>query len=94
MSPDDPMCISDSEVEDTRRLNPKLSGSKSDLKAARHSCRGEAQKDVDYSTRHHPQDQDIPGSRKRRTTQLVEGNGTAYISSVKRRKIIENGASS
>jgi hypothetical protein len=34
------------------------------------------------------------GFGKGGTTQSVEGNGTAYISSVKRRKIIENGASS
>ena len=88
------MCISDSEVEDTQCPNPKVSGSKSDLKAVRHSCRGEAQKDVDYSTRHHPQDPDIPGFRKRRTTQLVEGNGTACISLVKRRKMFENAPSS
>jgi hypothetical protein len=91
--PDDPMCISDSEAEDTRRPNPKLSGGESDLKAVRHSCRGEAQKDVDYSTRHHPQDKDIPGFRKR-MTQSEEGNGAACTSSAKRRKMVGNGSSS
>jgi hypothetical protein len=87
------MCISDSEVEDTRCPNPKLSGSKSDLKAARHSCRGEAQKDVDYSTKHHPQDQDIPGFGKRRMMESEGGMAAARISSAKRRKLVKNGAS-
>jgi hypothetical protein len=35
------ICILGSEAEDTRRPNPKLSVSKSYLKAAQHSCRGE-----------------------------------------------------
>ena len=88
------MCISDSEVEDTKCPNSKLTGSKSDLKAVRYSCRGEAQKDVDYSTKHHPQDPDIPGFGKRRMMQTEEGMAAARISSAKRRKIVQNGASS
>ena len=83
------MCISDSEAEDARLPVSKLDRSKSDLKAARHSFRGEALKDVDYSTRHHPQDEDIPGFRKRRTAQSEEGNATACISSAKRRKTVK-----
>ena len=88
------MCISDSEAEDVRRPVSKLDRSKSDLKAARHSCRGEALKDVDYSTRHHPQDKDIPGFRKRRTTQLEEGNAAARTWLAKRRKIVDSGSCS
>ena len=88
------MCISDSEVEDTKCPNPKLSRSKSDLKAARHSCRGEALKDVDYSTKHHPQDQDIPGFGKRRTTQSEEGMGAARTWLAKRRKVVGRGSCS
>ena len=88
------MCISDSETEDVRRPVSKLDRSKSDLKAARHSCRGEALKDVDYSTRRHPQDKDISDFRKRRTMQLEEGNTTAEISLAKLRKVVEDGSCS
>ena len=84
------MCISDSEVEDTKCPNPKLSGSKSDLKAVRYSYRGKAQKDVDYSTKHHPQDPDIPGFGKRRMTKLEGRMAAARMSLTKRRKIVEN----
>jgi hypothetical protein len=85
------MCISDSEGEDGDRPVSKLDRNR--LKAARHSCRGEALKDVDYSTKHHPQDKDIRGFRKRRTTQSEEGDATARISLAKRRKIIKIGGS-
>jgi hypothetical protein len=88
------MCISDSDAEDARRPIFKLDRGKSDLKAARHSCRGEALKDVDYSTRHHPQDKDIPGFRKRRTTQSEEENAVARTWLAKRRKVVENGSCS
>ena len=88
------MCISDSEAEDARRPISKLDLNKLELKAARHSCRGEALKDVDYSTRRHPQDKDIPGFRKRRTMQSEEGNTTAEISLAKRRKVVEDGSCS
>lgn len=84
------MCISDSEAEDA--IRPV---SKSDRReTVRHSHRGEALKDVDYSTRHHPQDKDIPGFRKRRTAQSAEGNATAALSSAKRLKMVEIRASS
>jgi hypothetical protein len=86
------MCISDSEAEDSRRPVSKLNLSKSDLKAVRQSYRSKSLKDVDYSTRHHPQDKDIPGFRKR-TPQSEESSAAAYMSSAKRRKIIKNGAS-
>ena len=88
------MCISDSEVEDTKCPSPKLSGSKSDLKAVRYSCRDEAQKDVDYSTKHYPQDPDIPGFGKRRMTKSAGETAAARMSSAKRRKMFENAPSS
>ncbi len=80
------MYISDSEEDDELRLPCKVDWRKSDSKSSRHSCRCEALKEVDYNTRHHPQDKDIPGFRRRRLVQLEEDSAATRALSAKRCK--------
>ena len=83
------MCVSDSEVDEEERLSSKLDSRKSDPKASRHSCRGEAVKRVNYNTRYHPQDKEILGFRRPRTMQSEEDDAGARTLWAKRRKIIK-----
>ncbi|KAK3045804.1 hypothetical protein LTR09_012664 [Extremus antarcticus] len=65
---EDPLCISDSDPEDHHP--PGLRTESSDSAALRHSGRSQARKSVDYNVRRHPQDEYLPGVRKRpRVTQ-------------------------
>ena len=81
------MCIPDSEADEELLPSPKPSLGRSTPKASRHSSRGEAPKEVNYSTRHYPQDEDLPAvGRRRKLTHFEDKDADARASLVKRCK--------
>lgn len=85
------MCIPDSNADDEPALPPKTHYSEAVPRPSRQSSRVETSKEIDYSTRHHPQDKDLPVMRKRkRVSQSTTEEGKVRAPPTKRRKVIKS----
>ncbi|KAI7423214.1 hypothetical protein KC336_g7942 [Hortaea werneckii] len=88
---DNPMCIPNSNVDDEPALPPETHSSEVVPKPSRQSSRVEASKEIDYSTRHHPQDKDLSVMRRRkRVSQSTTEEGRVRAPPTKRRKVIKS----